>query len=208
MKKTILTLITMTVVVLGTANFTYADTATTNKATTLTHVGSINKIEVHGNVEVYITNGKKDEVTVNNNYYTENALVQDEDGVLRVSSYKAEKLVVYVTATDLRSIAAYDNAIVKSDGKLSAISLDINLYDHAYAGLKLNNYAANITVSDQAKADLTGTIDEYSLTYSSSSTVNRTELTAMNVTETKVVPQQMVINPKHIHQLITDIVKL
>ncbi|MDB5009813.1 MAG: hypothetical protein JWQ06_602, partial [Mucilaginibacter sp.] len=90
MKKTILTLITMTVVVLGTTNFTYADTATTNKATTLTHVGSINKIEVHGNVEVYITNGKKDEVTVNNNYYAENALVQDEDGVLRVSSYKAE----------------------------------------------------------------------------------------------------------------------
>jgi len=201
MKKVILTLITIVVAVLTTVNFSYATAK--NIETTLTNVGNINKIEVHGNVEVLVANGDKDEVKVNNNYYTENALVQDEDGVLRISSYKAEKLIVYVTVTDLRSIAAYDNASVKSDGKLSLIDLTVNLYNNAYAGLNLDNYAANITANDQAKADLTGSITEYNLTYSNSSTVNRSELVAMNATETKTTPRHA---PIHRHHTVGEIV--
>jgi hypothetical protein len=185
MKKIILTLIAVTVITLGTTDFTYA-AAKTSTVTTLTNIAAINKIEVRGNVEVSISMGAKDEVKVNNNYYAESALVQDEKGVLRISSYKAQKLVVYVTVHDLNSIAAYDNAVVKSDEKLSLMSLDVDLHNHAYAGLKLNNYAANITLNDQAKADLTGNVVEYSLIYSSSSTVNRTELAAEHRSETRI----------------------
>jgi hypothetical protein len=203
MKKAIFTLFTITAVVLGSINFTYASTAKATQ-TTLTNIGNINKIEVHGNVEVIISNGAKDEVTVNNNYYAENAMVQSEDGVLRIASYKAEKLVVYVTATDLRSISAYDNASVKSDGRLSVISLDVNLYNSAYAGLNLDNYAANITVNDIAKADLSGSSIEYNLTYSYSSTVNRTGLVSMNTNETKTLPQP--VRKHHAHQ--TEIASL
>jgi len=165
--------------------------------TTLANIGSISKIEVRGNVEVNIANGAKDEVTVNNNYYAESALVQDQDGILRIANYKAEKLIVYVTVNDLRAIAAYDNAVVKTDGIFSAISLDVNLYNNAYAGLKLDNYAANITVNDQAKADLTGSVTEYDLTYSSASTVNRAELVAMNVNETKIAPKAVAKHKRH-----------
>lgn len=202
MKAKILTLLVITVVVSGTSNFTYA-AAKTHKEITLTHIGAINKIEVHGNVEVYISNGSKDEVTVNNNYYTESALVQDDNGVLRISSYKAEKLVVYVTANDLHAITAYDNASVKSDGKFAAIELNVNLYNHAYAGLNLDNYAANITVNDQAKADLTGNITEYNLSYSHSSTVNRSELVAINVSEAVAAPHQA---PMHKHHMAEEII--
>ncbi len=205
MKTIILTLATVATLITGTVSSTYATTKN-NVETTLTHIGNINKIEVRGNVEVYIASGNKDEVTINNNYYAESALVQDENGVLRISSYKAEKLVVYVTATDLRSIAAYDNASVKSDGRLSIIDLTVNLYNNAYAGLNLDNYAANITVNDHAKADLTGSITEYNLTYSNSSTVNRTELVAMNTTETKTTPTQVV--KEHQHQQTDDVVAL
>ncbi|HEY0244148.1 MAG TPA: DUF2807 domain-containing protein [Mucilaginibacter sp.] len=196
MKKIIFTLTTIVAVVIGTANFTYATDKNITQ-TTLTNVGNINKIEVHGNVEVYVSNGVKDAVTVNNNYYAESAFVQDVDGVLRIASYKAEKLIVFVTASDLRTIAAYDNATVKSDGKLSLISLDVNLYNNAYAGLKLDNYTANITVNDQAKADLSGNITEYNLTYSVGSSVNRTLLVADNATENKVTPK-VELKQKHI----------
>jgi len=189
MKKIIFTLAAIVVAIFGTTAFTYAS-AKNNVETVLTNIGAINKIEVHGNVEVYVSTGAKDQVTVGNNYYAESALVQDENGVLRISSYTATKLIVYVSATDLRSISAYDNSVVKSDGRLSAIALEVNLYNSAYAGLKLDNYAANITVNDKAKADLTGIITDYSLTYSDASTVNRTELVAENVSETKIVPKQ------------------
>ena len=80
---------------------------------------------------------------------------------------------------------AYDNAVIKSD-KLALVDLSVDLYNNAYAGLQLNNYAASINVNDQAKADLAGDVDEYSLTYSYGATVNRTGLTAMSTTENRV----------------------
>ena len=165
-------------------NFTYAAKAKTNdEVTVLNEVNNINKIEASGNVEVYITNGDKDQVKVYNNYYAQNALVQDKDGVLRISSYNTDKLVVLVTVSDLRSITASDNAAVKSYGTLSAIDLNVNLKDNASAQLKLNSFAADITVSDHAKADLTGTVNDYNLNYSPSSSVNRSELAVVNKTE-------------------------
>ncbi len=192
MKKIISTLIAITVIALGSVNIAAAE------VTTLANIGTFNKIEVHGNVEVIISNGEKNKVQVNNNYYAESAMLQGEDGVLRISSYKAQKLVVYVTANDLQAIAAYDNAVVKSDGKLSLIALEVNLYNNAYAGLNLDNYAASITVNDQAKADLSGSAVEYNLTYSQSSTVNRAELIADKTNETMTVPRS---TPKHKHSI-------
>src|ERR1700712_4343976 len=102
MKRIILTLTTIVAIILTTVTFTNA--AINNPVTVLNNVGNINKIEVRGNVEVYVSNGDKDQVTVNNNYYAQSALVQDENGVLRISSYTTDKLVVFVSATDLRSI--------------------------------------------------------------------------------------------------------
>ncbi|MEO8884572.1 MAG: DUF2807 domain-containing protein, partial [Mucilaginibacter sp.] len=148
----------------------------------------IAKIEAHGNVEVYITNGTKDGVKVYNDYYAQSALVQEDKGVLRVTNYdKNQKLVVEVTVTQLQNIAAYDNAVIKSD-RLSLVDLKVDLYNQTYAGLNLNNFAASINVNDQAKADLTGNVNEYSLTYSYAATVNRAELAAVNVDEIRVAP--------------------
>src|SRR5476649_2745210 len=129
--KKILTIIALTVAVLGTANAATKNTV----VTVLSNVGTFNKIEVHGNVELVVANGDKNAVEMNNNYYAESALMQNDNGILRITSYNTQKLVVYVTANDLRSIAAYDNASVKSDGKLSLITLDVELHNTAYAGL-------------------------------------------------------------------------
>ena len=186
MKTTLLTLIAA-VILTATVSTTKATAATTTETITLTGIKNISKIEARGNVEVFITNGTKDAVKVYDTaYYASSALVQEQNGTLRITNYnKAKKLLVEVIVTDLRNVVAYDNAVIKSD-KLALVDLNVDLYNNAYAGLQLSNYAASIKVNDQAKADLSGDVDEYSLTYSYGATVNRTELAAMSTTENRV----------------------
>ena len=160
MKTTILTIFSALVLSTGIATSTHAATAKNETATVLTGVSAINKIEVHGNVELYISEGPKDLVKVYNKYYAESALVQSNNGVLCITSYKAEKLVVWVTANDLRSVSAFDNADVKSFGNFSNISFDLELNNNATAKINLDAFSANVTVNDLAKANLSGSVKQ------------------------------------------------
>ena len=185
MKTTILTLAIFFVTLIGISQSTYAATGNNGQTSTiLTDVSNISEIEVHGNVQLYISNGTTDRVKVYNNYYAENALVQDEGGVLRITSYNTEKLVVWVTANQLAKLSVYDNAQVNSFGKLSAIDLDVKLFNNASAKLDMDTYAADITLNDYAKADLAGSITEGSVQYSPVSFVNTTDLAAHHLVKT------------------------
>ncbi|OKS87439.1 GIN domain-containing protein [Mucilaginibacter polytrichastri] len=181
MKTQILTIATVLSLALATSTNTFAANHSNNVSTVLTDVKHISKIEVRGNVELYVSDGATDNVKVYDKYYSESALVQNQNGVLRISSYKNEKLVVWVTAAELQSISAYDNASVKSFGKLSGINLDVNLYNHAAANLNMEAYSANINVNDQATANLTGTVNDFNLKYNQSATVNSSNLVATNL---------------------------
>lgn len=205
MKTKILSFVTIAAIVLGISNTTLAATKNDSAAkdnevsTVLTNISKISKIEVHGNVELYITDGSTDQVKVYNRYYAESAMVQNENGVLRISSYSAKKLVVWVHAYNVRSITAYDNAEVKSFGKLAPIGMDVTLYDNAYAKLDMDGYSANITINDRAKADLTGNVTQCYLKHSRSSSVNSTNFTAADiiraiepVNEKKNIEQELV----------------
>ena len=185
MKTKLFTIITTLVLVGGIASFTSAKTINNNNApTVLADVSKINKIEIRGNVELYVSAGTADQVKVYNRYYAETALVQNQNGVLRITSYKPEKLVVWVTANDLRAISAYDNAQVKSFGKLSAIELEVNLHNNATAKLNVDAFKANVNVTDRAKIDLAGTTTEYSLNHALSASVNNNNFAAVNFTDT------------------------
>ncbi len=185
MKTLAITMFTVAAMVFGLGNQAQATVNNNNnKAIVLTDITRINKIEVYGNVQVYVSNGTTDEVKVYNRYYAENALVQSKNGVLRITSYnKAEKLVVWVTAKDLSEITAYDNANISSFGNLSAIELDVKLYNNASATLKLDAYSARITMNDKACANLSGSVNEYRLNRSYGSTVNGSNLIAEHTTE-------------------------
>ena len=186
MKKTILSIITLATVVLGITNSTYAATKNNVVVTTLSDITTINKIEVHGNVELYISDGATDQVKVYNKYYSESALVQNKNGVLRITSYTNEKLVVWVTANDLRAVSAYDNSQVKSFGDLSKIEFSVDLHNTASAQLSLDAYSAIVSVSDKAKADLSGTATEFSLNHNQGSTVNKSNFIAAHYSENKI----------------------
>ncbi|HEY4326808.1 MAG TPA: DUF2807 domain-containing protein [Mucilaginibacter sp.] len=184
MKTTILTIFTALILSTGIATTTFAATAKDENVTVLAGISAINKIEVHGNVQLYISDGATDRVKVYNKYYAESALVQSANGVLRISSYKAEKLVVWVTANDLSSVSAYDNAEVKSFGDISKIEFNVDLHDNATAKLALEAYSANVTVSDQAKARLSGNVNEVDLKYSHAENVNYNDLVTVHCSKT------------------------
>lgn len=180
MKTQIVTIFAALVLSSGIAKTTYAATPAKNTTyTVVTGISAINKIEVHGNVELYVSDGNTDQVKVYNNYYNQSALVQGKNGVLRISSYKTEKLVVWVTANDLRVITAFDNAEVKSFGNLSKIDFTVDLHNNATAKLNLDAFTAIVTIHDDARAYLSGTANDYDLKY------NRPE----NICETGFVAQ-------------------
>jgi len=188
MKTAIITVFTALSLTAGIANSTKAATVkdNANTYTVLTDISAINKIEVHGNVELYVSDASSDQVKVYNKYYSESALVQSKNGVLRISSYKAEKLVVWVSASDLRAISAYDNAEVKSFGNISKIEFDVDLHDNAKAKLNLDTFTASLTVKDNAKADLAGSANQLNLYRDIESNVKSNNFSAAHYVENKM----------------------
>ena len=185
MKTTILTIALTLTTLVGISKTASAVTgSSTEVSTVLIDVSQINRIEVRGNVQLYLSDGSADQVKVYNSYYAESALVQDENGVLRITSYSAQTLKVWVTANDLRKLEVYDSASVASFGKLSVIDLDVKLYNHASAKLDVDAYAATITLSDRATADLSGSADKAELVYEQSASINTTSFAASHLVKT------------------------
>jgi len=188
MKTAIITVFAALSLTAGVANSTKAATVKDDAAnyTVLTDISAINKIEVHGNVELYVSDASSDQVKVYNKYYSESALVQSTNGVLRISSYKNEKLVVWVSANDLRAISAYDNAEVKSFGKISKIEFDVDLHDNATAKLNVDTFNTSLTVKDNAKADLAGSANQLNLYRDIESNVKSNNFSAAHYVENKM----------------------
>ena len=187
MKTRILTIAILLITLFGTTKVVNAASSKSAVITTLAGINNINKIEVHGNVELYVSDGNTESVKVYNQYYGERALVENHNGVLRIASYKTEKLVVWVTSNNIASITAYDNAEIKSFGNnLSKIEFNVELHNNAIANLNLDAYSAKITLADHAKANLNGRIEEYSLIKDFATTVNTRNLTYTHFIENKV----------------------
>ena len=187
MKTKILSVITMFVVVLGLTQSTYAKSLTIDAFTVLNDISTINKIEVHGNVELYISDDTRDQVKVYNKYYAERALVQTKNGVLSIASYTTEKLVVWVSAADLRSVSVFDNSSVTSFGKLSKIEFNVDLHNNAVASLNLDAFSTTLTVKDNATADLKGATQELNLNRAIQSNVKSSNFAVTHLVENKAI---------------------
>ena len=180
MKKIILTA-AIALTFFGFSTTTFAATGTTTN-TVLPTISQIGEIEVHGNVQVYLTSGSEDKVTVYDNYYASGALVQEENKVLRITSYDSQKLVVWVTVSDLSKLSVYDQASVSSFGKFSGIDVKVNLYDHAQAKLDLDVFDATFAVNDHASAELSGKVENGTVGYDRFAFVDNQNLSATKLT--------------------------
>ena len=184
----------MFVVISAISKSTYAATVNSADYVVLNDIKAINKIEIHGNVELFISDGSAEQVKVYNKYYSEHALVQSNNGVLRISSYNAEKLVVWVASENLSSISAYDNAEVISFGKVSKIEFSVDLHDYATAKLNFDAYSADVTLTGYSKIELSGYVNEFSLNRSESSIITKSDILTDHYNESKRVIAQTVTN--------------
>ncbi|MNK38095.1 hypothetical protein D3C87_566790 [compost metagenome] len=132
-----------------------------NSVTILNEVKNINKIVVSGNVEVFVVQAPTESVKVYDSYYSKNALVQQKDGVLRISSFEKEPLAVTVYVRNISSIEASDNAMVKTYGKVNFLSLDVLLKDKASADINANTVNLYTSVKDNASLKLSGSTEEH-----------------------------------------------
>jgi hypothetical protein len=184
MKTSMLSFVIALSALTGLSNISSAAASGKEAVTILTQASPVNKIEVRGNVELYVSDGPTDQVKVYNQYYSENALVQGQDGILRIASYGNQKLVVWVTSNSLQKVSLYNNASVKSFGRLSVIALDVNLYDNTSARLDMDAVVINIKLHTRAKADLSGSVSNATLNCDYSSTLNYAMLNSEHLEKT------------------------
>jgi hypothetical protein len=187
MKSKILSLILLVFVTSGISNLTYASSVNSADYVILNDIKAIKKIEVRGNVELFISDSAVPQVKVYNKYYSESALVQSRNGVLRITSYNAEKLVVWISSDELNAVSAYDNAEIRSFGKLSKIEFNVDLHNTASANLNLDAYSAAITLKDHAKVELSGNATQFNLNRSAGSEVVAADFIAEHQNENKPI---------------------
>jgi hypothetical protein len=135
--------------------------STEKTVTILKEVKDINKIVATGNVEVFVMQAPTESVKVYDNYYAKNALVQQKDGVLRISSFEKEPLAVTVYVRNLSAIEANGSAVVKTYGKMNVLSLDVLLRDNASAEINANTVSLFTSVKDRASLKLSGATEEH-----------------------------------------------
>lgn len=170
----------------------------TKKVTVVGEVKKFNKLNVAGNVEVILVQSQNQSVKVYDNYYAKNALVQEKNGELRISSFDKETLTVVVYANQLNEITVSDNAVVKTSGKFNALSLEVNLKDKSKAILNTNTIDLFANVNGQSSLTLSGTTNEYNALINSVASINMDKFTAENSSiqskNTAVAQKQTVSN--------------
>ena len=153
--------VALTLVMFTSSAFASLTNTENNKVTVLNKVKNINKLIVSGNVEVILVQAPTESVKVYDSYYSKNALVQQEDGVLRISSFQKEKLTVAVYVRNLSSIEASENATVNTCGKVNFLSLSVSLKDKATADISASTISLYTSVKDSASLKLSGTATEH-----------------------------------------------
>lgn len=179
MKTSIQSLIalSLTAVVLTSSAFV-TKAADHTPATVLSEVKKVNKINVAGNVELILVQSANESVKVYDNYFSKNALVQQKDGELRISSFNKETLTVVAYVSNLSAIFASDNATVKTYGKFNTLSLDVTLTDQATAILNTNTVSMYAQLNGNSSLSLTGTTTDYNAVMGNLASVSMSQFVA------------------------------
>ncbi|WP_026899374.1 GIN domain-containing protein [Daejeonella oryzae] len=150
------------------------------KVTELASVKNIQKIILNGNVEVFLTQGITENLRIYDDYYSKNALVQWENGELRISSFEDHKLSVWITVKNLSDIEANGNSVIRTTNKLSSVDLNVNLLDGAKAKLDARVYNLNTHVSGSSKLEMRGEAENQQITLSDASVYESVGLNVQN----------------------------
>ena len=193
----------LTTVVLTSSAFASSDEPK-NTITVLNQVKNISKLVVSGNVEVFLIQAPTESVKVYDSYYSKNALVQQEQGVLRISSFQKETLKVAVYVNNISSIQLSDNSTVKTFGKVSFLSLDVILKDKASADIEANTVSLYTSVKDSASLTLSGSTEDHTAVLGSVAKMSMNHFTAANSSVSSIATP-IIANKKQVKETLDNI---
>jgi len=179
----------LTTIILGATAVTVNAAEKSNSYTNLTSVKNISKIKISGNVKLILIQDAKESVEVYDNYYTKNALVQQQNGELRISSFNTEALTVIAHVNNITNIEASNNASVKTAGNFNLLNLNVVLNDKATADITANTLSLTTNVNGASALNLKGNTESYNAVLSSSAKVGMNGFTATdsNVSAVSIV---------------------
>lgn len=196
MKTSIKTLIatTLTAIVLSSVLFTTTVSATEKEPEKNIKIADFKRISVKGNVELTIVQKGTIGISYNDDNYGTAKVVQDGDA-LRITSTSPEKTKLTVVVNDIYRIEASENAVVKTDGKLSTKYLQIFLKGNAHADINTSSEGLYTVIADDADLKLSGSTDNHTLVMGKSQklTIDRFAALKTNISsiETTVIEKEI-----------------
>jgi len=180
MKNSIKTLFAaaLTTIILGTASVVANAKDINNSFTNLTSVKNINKIKISGNVKLILIQDGNESVQVYDNYYAKNALVQQQNGELRISSFGKEALTVIAHVNNISSIEASNTSSIKTAGNFNLLNLNVVLNDGASADIKANTVNLKTNINGTANLTLSGSTENYNAVLGSIAKVSMNDFIA------------------------------
>jgi hypothetical protein len=159
--KTLFALFTGIIILLNTAALKAAEPV--NHVTTLHSVKDIRKIVVSGNVNLLLVQDNKESIKVYDKYYSKNALVQQQGGTLRISSFSDRPLSIVVYVKELNVIEASNEAKVRTEGCFRLLNLDVCLKDSATADINAKTVSLFTSVKGASILKIAGTSDQHAI---------------------------------------------
>jgi hypothetical protein len=198
MKTSIKNLVAAALVMVTLSSATVVANATENSAnyTALTKVKNISKIVVSGNVKLILVQDAKESVEVYDQYYTKNALVQQQGAELRISSFDKNTLTVIAHVNNLTAIVASNTATVTTAGNFNLLNLSIVLNDKASADIKANTVNLSTDVKDAASLKLAGSAETHLAVIGSESKIKMGDFTAQESSITVAAKSVLASNNK------------
>lgn len=179
-----------------------------NNYTAITSVKNISKIVVSGNVKLILVQDAKESIEIFDKYYTKNALVQQQGGELRISSFDKNTLTVIAHVNNLSAIEASNNSTVTTAGKFNLLNLDVILKDNASANINANTVNLNTSVNDAAKLNLEGSTESHNAVVGILANIKMGDFTALDSSISVVAKPTLANNNKSRYEdLQTDLLE-
>ncbi|WP_316802528.1 GIN domain-containing protein [Pedobacter nototheniae] len=170
----------LTTVVLSSATLAANASENNSSYTALTQVKNISKIVVSGNVKLILVQDSREGVEVYDQYYSKNALIQQQGAELRISSFTKDALTIIAHVNNLSSVEASNTSKVFTSGSFNLLDLKIVLKDQATAAINANTVTLSTSVNDAASLKLEGSTENHEATLGSEAKMKMDDFTAQN----------------------------
>jgi len=168
----------MAAVVLSTSIFTTTVMATEKQPVKISAPKNFNKVVVSGSVEVTLIQNGTEGISYADDNTGKVKVIQD-GSALKITSAdnQVAKVIVYVKS--IYRVMAGENAVVKTEGKLTVTNLQVLLSGNAVAKINSKTESLYTVISDQSDLKLSGTTESHSLVMGSTPKLNLDRFAAL-----------------------------